>query len=173
MVIPGDGWTGTALRGLALSAGATLLLGCYKYVPTTLSAVPTGANIRALLSNEAQADLRSRVGLDVELLEGKLLENNGEQVMLSVRSVAAFSVLGSTQPLYQRVDVSRQGLVRVDVRQLDQVRTYGLIGLAAGATVLIAAQAFGEGEPGSSPPSNGDPPERIQGVLLRLPLWGW
>jgi hypothetical protein len=121
-----------------------------------------------VLSAEAQADLRGRVGLDVQLLEGKLLESNGEQVLVSVRSVAAFTALGGTQPLYQRVDVPRQGVVRVEVRQLDQFRTYGLIGVAAGAAVLIAAQAFGEGEPGSSPPPNGDPPERIQGVLLRL-----
>ncbi|KPJ85410.1 MAG: hypothetical protein AMS18_16335 [Gemmatimonas sp. SG8_17] len=173
MLVAADRRNSTTLWWLVLCAAATLLPGCYRYVPTTLSAVPDGSNIRALLSTEAQADLRSRVGMDVEVLEGKLLESNGEQVMLSVRSVPASNTLERTLPLYQMIDVSRRGVVRVDVRRVDKFRTYGLIGVAAGAAAFMVAQAFSDGEPGSPPPPNGDPPERIQGVLLRLPVWRW
>lgn len=158
------------MRGLVPCAAATLVLGCYKYVPTTLSAVPDGANIRAVLSTDAQQDLRSRAGMNVELLEGKLLERNGEQVMISVRSVGASSTFDGNHTLYQVIDVPSQGVVRVDVRQVDRFRTYGLIGVAAGAAAFMVAQAFGGGEPGSPEPPNGEPPERIQGVLFRLPL---
>ncbi len=172
MLPPTSRWNSTTLPGLALCAAAALLLGCYKYVPATLSTVPTGSNIRAVLSTEAQADLRSRVGMDVDLLEGKLLESNDDEVWVSVRSVAASGMLDGTQPLYQRIDVPRQGVVRVDVRRLDRLRTYTLIGVAAGAAVFVAAQAFGEGGPGPEPP-NGGPSDRVQGVLLRLPLRWW
>ena len=95
------------LRQLVLGVSVATSLGCYKYVPTTMEAVPAGDHVRAVLSTEAQEDVRLRVGMHFTLLEGKLLEKDENQVLLSVPTVRAAGEYGS-QSLYQRIDLPRQ-----------------------------------------------------------------
>ena len=116
-----------------------------------------------------------RVGWDTlyTILEGKLLEKNDRQLLLSVPSVKVESQYGA-QSLYQRVDLTRQGVVRLDVRRVDKFRTYGLIGIAAGAAALITTEVVSGGEPGGEdgggPPP---PPDHIVGAILRLTFFRW
>jgi len=157
---------------LVLGACVASSLGCYKYVPTTIESVPVGAHVKAAISAEAQDDLRSRVGLDLPVLEGEVIEENGDKVLLSVKSAKVESEFGA-RSLYQRVDVSRGSIVRVDVRQLDKPRTYGLIGAAAGVAALIVTQAFGESDPGSPNPPGNPPADHKQGFLFWVPVLRW
>jgi hypothetical protein len=159
-------------RWLVLSACLVTSAGCYRYVPTTIDAVTPGDKVRAVLSTEARDNLRSTLGMDVAELEGRLLENNGDAVLLSVPSVRLDNPYGA-RTLHQNIDVPRQGIVRVDVREVDKFRTYGLIGIGVGAAVFITTRMFTEGEPGSPNGNGGEPPEHITGVLFRVPIIRW
>lgn len=169
MLTPLFGRGMSALRCLMLGLPLATSLGCYRYVPSRVEALQAGDHVRAVLSTEAQEELQDRAGMDLSILEGKLLEDNGDQVVLSVPAVRLASSYGA-QSLHQRIDVPRSGIVRADVRELDKLRTYGLIGVAAGAAAFIAVQAFGEGEPHSPNPPNGDPPEHRYRFLFWVPV---
>jgi hypothetical protein len=160
-----------ALGWLTVICVATSL-GCYKYTPATLDAVPTGEKVRALLSSEAEAELRSRVGLASGLVEGELLEKNDDSVLLSVRATGGSQQLG-TQSLYQRIDVARQDVLRVDVRRLDAPRTAVAAGGLTGAAVVALVVAIGEGKAGGPDIPNGEPPESRRRFLLGVPVLPW
>ena len=160
-------------RWLLLYAILATSMGCYQYVPTTMDAVPTGDHVRALLSTEGQQDVAQRMGRLYTVLEGKVLEKNADQLLLSIPTAKVASQFGS-ESLYQRIDVSRQGIVRLDLRRLDKFRTYGLLGVATGVAAFIVVQSLGEGEPGS--PSSGPPTPAdhlLPDGLLRLTLFRW
>jgi hypothetical protein len=162
----------SGLRWLAISALVATSVACYRYVPTTVEAVQAGDHVRAVLSPEAQRDLQDRVGIDLSILEGKLLEDNGDHVVVSVPTVKLESAFGA-QSLHQNVDVRRREIARVDVRQLDKFRTFGLIGIGAGAIAFATVKAFGDGGPGSPDGPSTDPPEHIHGVVFSVPVIRW
>lgn len=166
-----DQWESITVRWLALLCVA-MSLGCYTYTPATLDAVPTGAKVRALLSSEAEVELRRRVGLEAGLVEGRLLERNVGSVLLSVRAAERSRVPG-TQSLYQRIDVARQDVLRVDVRRLDAPRTVVVAGGLTGAAVVALVLAIGEGKAGRPEVPNGGPQDSRQRFLLRLPVVRW
>lgn len=161
----------SALRWFTIGTLLAASLGCYRYVPTTMEAVQAGDHIRAVLSPEAQRDVRDRVGMDVSILEGKLLDD-GDQVVVSVPTVKLESAFGA-QSLHQNIDVPRREIARVDVRRLDKFRTYGLIGIGAGVITFATVKAFAGGEPGSPNGPSTDPPEHIHGVLFSVPVIRW
>ena len=160
------------LLWLLLGVPLATSLGCYSYVPATVDAVHPGNRVKAMLSAEAQHDVLARTGTHYAVVEGKLLEKDGDRILVSVPTVKVMGEYGS-QSLYQRIDVSRQGIMRIDVRQLDQFRTFGAIGLVGGVAAVLIARALVEGEPGS-PPVNPPPgSDHLRGGLLRITVFSW
>ncbi len=160
----------TRLR-LALGICALgLSLGCFRYVPATLDTAPLGSHVQALLSTEGQIALRNRIGIDRPLLRGELLDRDGETVLLSVRSTGLADEFGGRQPLHQRVDILKSHSLRIDQRQLDPVRTGGIVAAAGGAATLILVGSIGERNPGQVDNTGGGPDESIRSWILRLPL---
>ena len=152
-------------RGLSLcAAAATAALGCYTYAPAVMETVPVGARVRALLSSEAEAALRDSLGLDLRTLNGTLVQRQDSRLLFQVRTAAGSAAFGS-QPLNQRIAVSPQDVLRVDVRRMSGVRTGVLAGVLAGAALVVAIEGFGLLRPGTPQPPPGGPPE------LRRP-WG-
>ncbi len=155
----------------ALGCTAIMLsTGCFGYVPATLDTAPVGAHIRAMLSTEGQIILRDRVGIDGQLLQGELLENGRDTVLLAVRSSTITDEFGGQRPLFQRIDIPTSHILRVDLRRTDPVRTGALVGAGAGAATLIILQAFGERNPGQLEPGGGGPEERLSSWISRLPF---
>ena len=160
----------TRLR-LALGMSAIgLSLGCFKYVPATLDTAPVGSRVQALLSTEGQIVLRNRIGIDRTVLRGELLDRSGETVLLSVRSAGMSDEFGGRRSLYQRVDIPRSHILRVDQRVIDPARTGGIVAAAGGAAILLVLQAFGDRNPGQVDNGGGGPDESIRSWILRLPL---
>ena len=156
---------------LVLGIGAIgLSLGCFKYVPATLDTAPVGSRVQALLSTEGQIVMRNRIGIDRSLLRGELLDRSGETVLLSVRSTGMSDEFGARRPLYQRVDIPRSHILRVDQRVIDPARTGGIVAAAGGAAILLVLQAFGDRNPGQVDNGGGGPDESIRSWILRLPL---
>ncbi len=154
---------------MAAAAVATSL-GCYKYIPATIDTTPEGAHVQALLSTEGQVSLRERLRVNLRMVDGEVLEARGDTVLLSVRTTTLRDVFGN-QSLYQRVDIPRSHILRIDQRRFDAIRAGGLIAVVAGGAALIIVQAFGERNPGQVEPPDGGPDDRRAiWSLLRIPL---
>jgi len=138
--------------------GAGLSLGCYTYVPATLEVVPVGTEVRALLSTEKEVALRDSLGVDLHPLHGTLVDRQGARLLLSVRTAIGSRELGS-QPLYQRVGVTPQDVLRVDVRRLNRTKTAAFALAVAGAGALLAVATVAILRPGSPGGGGGGPPE--------------
>ncbi|HEY3280203.1 MAG TPA: hypothetical protein VGJ83_06800 [Gemmatimonadales bacterium] len=144
-----------AVLGLA---GAALSFGCYTYVPATLDAVPVGTEVRALLSTEAELALRDSLGVELRPLRGTLVDRQNGRLLLSVRTATGARELGS-QLLYQRIGVTPQDVLRVDVRRLQRTKTVALAVAIAGVATLATLGALGKLNPGGSTGGGGGPPD--------------
>jgi hypothetical protein len=149
-------------KGVLGIAAAALSLGCYTYAPVTLDAVPVGSEVRALLSTEAELALRDSLGTELHPLQGTLVDRQPGRLLLSVRTGVGARELGS-QVLYQRVGVTPQDVLRVDVRRLQRTKTVALGVAIAGVATLVTLGALGKLNPGRPDGGGGGPPERLQG----------
>lgn len=151
--------------------GAASLLGCYRFQPATIEAVPRGSTVRAVLAPVASERLRERHGIEGRTLSGTVMATNGETVSLWVASGPPPREFGA-RPLYQQVDVARADVLRVDMRELDRGKTT-LAALGGAAAVVIVARGtiFGGG-PGNGTGTGGVPPESrrrwVLPVLVRF-----
>lgn len=141
---------------------AALSLGCYSYVPSTMNAVPVGARVRALLSTEAEVALHDSLGLELRSLNGTLVERQDSRLLFQVRTASGAAAFGS-RPLNQRIAVSEQDVLRVDVRRMSRLKTGALIAALVGAAAVVAIEGFGLLKPGTPQPPPTGPPEQVRG----------
>lgn len=146
------------------------LAGCYTYVPATMESVPEGAEVRALISTEAQNRLFEALGQDLREIQGTLVSRGTDVLLFEVRVPEERDAF-TGRALYQRVDLAPRDVLRVDRKQTDGFKTGALVAAAAAVVVGGVVLAFGDQEPGR-PPSNGTPPaeRRVRFNLLRLPI---
>lgn len=151
------------MTGRALPACVAVLLSCacYTYAPTTLDAVPVGTEVQALLSTEAEGVLHDSLGLTLRPLHGTLVDRQEGRVLFAVRTASGSPAFGS-QPLYQRIAVTPQDVLRVDVRRLHRGKTGALVVTVALAATLVTLGALGKLNPGSSDGGGGGPPEQLR-----------
>jgi hypothetical protein len=149
-------------RTLLGLAGATLLLGCYTYVPATLDAVPVGTEVQALLSTEAEGVLHDSLGLTFRPLRGTVVDREQRRVLIAVRTSSGSPAFGS-QPMYQRIGVAPQDILRVDVRRLHRSKTGALVVTVALAATLATLGALGKLSPGGRNGGGGGPAEQVVG----------
>jgi hypothetical protein len=147
-------------RSLLLAMGIAPSLGCYRYVPGTLEAVPVGSEIRALLSTEGQVAMLNGVGIDARSIIGTLEGRDGAAVHLAVP--APFAVPRPGVPIeYVRFALPPRDILRLEVKQFDRFRTIAFVGALAGTAAAIAILAArGKTEGGSPPEPGGIPPVR-------------
>jgi len=145
------------LRAALGATSAALTLGCYAYVPATLDVVPVGAEVRALLSTDAELALRDSLGVELRPLHGTLVDRQNDRLLLSVRTGVGSRALG-WQPLYQRIGVTPRDVVRVDIRRLQRSKTVAVALAIAGAAAFLAVEGIKVLRPGS-PGGGGGAPE--------------
>ena len=159
-----------ATRFVALAA-VLAASGCFAYVPSSPQELVPGEAVRLRLSaQEAMryADLRLA---DPRSLEGTFLERSGEELMVEATVAASDRERGS-QFLVQRVTVSLTGILDVEKKKLNTLRTSLVVG---GGAVAVAAFIVGNATGwGSESEQNPDNPEARKIPLLRfsLPLGG-
>ncbi len=159
-----------ATRFVTLAA-ALAASGCYAYLPSSPQELVPGEAVRLRLSaQEAMryADLRLA---DPRSMEGTYLERSDDQLMIEA-TVSPSDRERGTQFLVQRVTVPLTGILDVERKRLDNVRT-GLVvgGGAALVAAFIVGNATGWGSDSERPP---DAPEARRIPLLRfsIPLGG-
>ena len=75
------------------------------------------------------------------------------------------------RPLYQRVDILKSHILRVDQRQMDAFRTGSILAIGGGAVILVVKGALADRNPGQTDNSGGGgPDDRMGSWILRLPL---
>ncbi len=139
--------------------------GCYSYVPTTVDAVPEGAQVRALVTVERQAALRDQVGLNDDAVEGQVVERRSDRLLLSVRTASTAEEFGS-RSLYQRVEIPQADVLRVDARQVSPLKTAGIVAVASGGIVVLLLEVLGGESVSGSGNGGGGGQDRLTGWPL-------
>jgi hypothetical protein len=150
---------------ISVLAILTLSAACYRYTPASVDAVPPDTDVRARLS-AAEADrLSEYMPAESRVLEGKVLERNGDSILLLVPVLSELRG-NRVQTLHQRLEVSRSGIVDLELRQLDRGKT-GLImagGVAAVAAVVVNSVILGASSDRDRPGNGGSE------LVIRLPF---
>lgn len=161
------------LRQLVVAALLSLSSGCYAYHETELESVTPGTPIRIRLSPEEAARLAELRLTDARLVDGTLIANGGDRVMLDTRVGVNDPTRGS-RALVQRVAVPVTEVHEVELRRLDWLKTGAIAGAFALGVGIVAAAAL-DGDQGDEGPGGGDIPESRAPwrfpLRLRLPAF--
>jgi hypothetical protein len=152
--------------GLAVAGAVTT--GCYAYRPVSPEAVTLQADIRARLTEAQARELAAVLPNGDRVIEARVLEQQSDGFLLLVPVVTELRG-ARVETMHQRVMVPRSGLVEVEVRELDRVRTG--VAIAAGAVVVggvIAAIADRAVNPGSG--GGGPGGTDFRAIIVRVPL---
>lgn len=154
------------VAALALVLGA----GCYRYVPTDMSSVEPGSEVRARLTPAGREEMTRLFGPEVRALDGELVRWNHDGI--AVLKAMTFQVDGF--PATRAADTLHLATAQfseVERKELDGRRTVlfgaGIIAGMAGA--VIAARTFG----GDSEDPHGEGPDEQPEaaiILISIPL---
>lgn len=144
---------------IVVLSGSAVLLGCYQYVPGSLDTVPIGARVRAQLSSEAELLLRDSLRIDARVVNGTLVDREQQRLLLQVRAASGARTFGD-QSLYQRIAVTPQDVLRLEIRKVNGVKTGALAVALAGMAALLIIEITGHNRPGTPEPPPGPPPEQ-------------
>lgn len=108
---------------------------CYRYHDVPADALQPGARIRARLSAAEAQQLTEQLGAPRRVLEGQVIAADATAVTIEVPSSLDPST--ATAGFRQRVSVPPGSIVELQARELDRMKTVGLI--AAGAAAVVAA----------------------------------
>jgi len=137
----GGGGFGRSRRILA--AGAALaLMGCYTYTPTPPSAAPPGSDVRIHVSRSASLTVGEVPLPESGVVRGQLVEApSAETLMCSV--LLETGLPGSpSRGLRGTVSIPLDDVEELEVRRLDRVRTFSLVGVGTVLAAIIVDAAF-------------------------------
>lgn len=127
------------LPATLLLLAALLTAGCYSYAPAPLSTVRPGMDIRARLSDEAVARLRSTLSADDAFIYGTVTSSAADGLVLMVPVHLQQQDL-AVSTVNRRISLPRSEIVSVDRRVFDRFRTGVLMGIgvvALGVAVVV------------------------------------
>jgi hypothetical protein len=154
----------------------TSLAGCYRYSPATPDALPSGAQVRARLSDEGVARLREITGNESREVEGQLISLDEDLFRLLIRMPSGNGNVFA-RDLKQRLVMSSDHIIALDVRELDQVKTAAALATTAAAITVVVVRAIiaGSGRPPGQLPREDGPSEGsvVSRVLLYSPRFLW
>jgi hypothetical protein len=120
---------------LALAALVPTLTACYEYVPIATATPPVGQLVELQVSGRGRGGLGDRFGPGVQLITGRLVSEQGNDLVVSVTSVK--NIDGeTTQWSRDTTRVDKSFIATVKGRQFSTTRTV-LIALAGGAAVYL------------------------------------
>lgn len=147
---------------VALSAfAAPLAAGCYSYTAAQPASIAPGVTVRARITPAAGERIAPLLGTTPRSLTGKLISDLRDTLIIEVPAVMQAEVGSSVQTLHQRVSVPRSEIVFLEIRELNKVRTYGLVGAAAAILGWVLFDVL-KGEPGAEQlPGGGGEDNRV------------
>lgn len=156
------------LRSLLVLGAVALSSGCYRWIPAEPGSVPTGALVRAYLTDSGVVEARRTFGPGTGTVEGPLVGWDGSGFSLLVQSSLQRPGFPPTT-LTDTVRFQSAHLAEMEMRELNGTRTLLLgVGLAGlGVAALLVAQSVG-GESGQ--PGEGEGPPIEDAVVFRIPF---
>lgn len=155
------------LTRFALVAAVLTSTGCYTYQVTDPGALPVGQEVRVRLSPEGAERLQQVRLTEERLMEGKVLENGGSQVVVET-AVNRLNPVTGGRVLTQRLSVPTSDIREVEIKVLNKPRTAAAAGLAAVVLgYIVAGQLQDGGGSGSTPGPGG-----VEAPVFRIPLLG-
>ena len=97
------------------------------------------------------------------MVDGSLVERNGDTMVLEVATTSAVGVGSAAQTLHQRVALAPSDVTEVETRTLNRTRTSAVVGAIVVAAAALAVNYLHD-DPGMDRPPTGSPPEN------RIPL---
>ena len=155
------------LRPALVALLPVLTTGCYTLVAVRPGDALVGRDVRAELSDPARQRLWAVVPRERRYLEGQLIRQEGDTLLLevSIRGPAG----QEDDTFIQRIPVTRDEVLFLQTRQLDRFRTFVTGGLFAAATASLVVSIF-TGKAGGGdyppPPDTGPGESVISGLLL-------
>lgn len=119
------------------SLAAMALTGCYSYAPIRPEDVSAGTVARARLDPDEARRVAEIIGRDDRLLEGEVLEADGDRLLLAVPMTTTAAGMSPRQ-FHQRVELRRGSILEVEARQFSALKT----GLLAGAGAILIGAAI-------------------------------
>ncbi len=156
------------LTPLALAAALLAGTGCYKYEVADPGMLEPGRDVRVRLAPEAAERLEEVRMTEDRLMEGKLVDQQGGNLMVET-AIGRITPTGTSRILKQVISVPFAEVREVETRSLDRGKTYLGAGVAAGILAYIVVGQFQDsgGTDGGTPP--GPPESRVLPIpLLRF-----
>jgi hypothetical protein len=152
--------------GRVLQIGATILLisGCFSYIPTELTSVPQGQEVRLHLTRQGLAalpEIPNQAGLT---LTGKLVESGEDRLRVRV-PIAIQQDAIVTRTLGQELVIPANAIVQVERRTFNRGRS-ALVLLGGAVVAAVAYASFRDSGP-ESPDLPGEPGEP-EGMRARM-----
>jgi hypothetical protein len=157
------------MRRSLLTAAAVVVVtsGCYTYQTADPGLVEPGRDVRVRLSLEAADRLEEVRMTDDRLMEGKLLERRGENLVVET-TVNRLDPMTGGRLLSQRLSLAPVEIQEVETKALDKFKTGAMAAAAAAVVGYIVVSQF-QDSGGSDPGGPGGPPESR---VIRIPLLG-
>jgi hypothetical protein len=116
------------------------LTGCFKYVLTD-APLPPGAQVAVELTERGRTEMMEVLGPGVERIEGRVLVNSEDDLVLAVASTWHVGLRDSVRWSGERVELPWELVSTVRERTLDRTRSLVAGGLAI--AVIVAATLIG------------------------------
>ena len=158
------------MKRVALSmllASSSVMGGCYAHTPVEIGELSPGDAVRLRLTATEADRLEQEVQITERVFRAQVVESEASELLVRV-PVRTSARLGGE--LYNRISLTPEQLVEIELRELDGVRTAGMVVVAA---AVVTAAAFAAFEAISAGDGDGkEPGEPSQGVI-RIPFFGW
>jgi hypothetical protein len=142
-----------------------LSTGCFRYVPVNPAEPPEGTTVRAYLSEPARLRLEGVVPLERRYMDGRLITRDGNTFLLEMQ-VESSEDSALNRALMQRIPLTREEVVSLQIRELDRTRSaLGALVFAAGATALLVRMLSGKAGGGNFPPEGGGQTEAVVPIM--------
>ena len=148
----------------ALVAGA----GCYSYQPSTLESVEPNSKVNLMLSTEGEIALEQETGIRARDLRGEIVEIDDQRLLVEVAGEEVDPEFGGGT-LNQRIDIPREHVLRVELRESDPARTGLLVVVSAASVAALVTLGVSSGSEGENTPEPPGPPERRVRWMYLLP----
>lgn len=147
-----------------------VMAGCHTFQPASYDQISPGERVRARVNSAWADSLDALLQRDGRVVEGTVVEKPDGALLLEVPVQSELRGI-EFQTLSQRVSIPEDGLVELELKELDRGRTWGVVALASVAVGVFIAQQLSGNSGGSNVPGGGGPSEgRIVRPAFSIPL---
>ncbi len=148
-----------------LAVSLAVLPGCYSYSYLPADQISPGKIVRARLTAAEAEKHQTVLRQNDRVFQGTIISETPEAFLLQVPVATG----QSGERLNQRITVPMSQLLEIEVRNLDRLKTVGVVAAATIAAGFLVASQFGDGDPTPTP----SPPKGGGNQARLVFTWSW